>query len=81
VLAESGRVVELRDRSLSVSAQRGRGHVIDPRSGAVIASRALAWAVAREARVAEAWSTAILVLGRTDVEDERLLERGLEGER
>lgn len=62
-------VVELRDAALSVSAQHGRtladgsGHVLDPRTRASVASDATVAVVHANARVAEAWSTALLVLG------------------
>jgi thiamine biosynthesis lipoprotein len=68
-------VAVLRDAALSVSAHHGRavehegetvGHVLDPRTGrsASGASAArLAACVARSGTLAEAWSTALLVLG------------------
>jgi len=71
--------VELRDLSLSVSATHGRtrgpvgagrGHVVDPCSGLPVETARLAAVVARHGRVAEAWSTALLVLV------ERRLRRG-----
>lgn len=70
-------VVELRDAALSVSAQHGRtladgsGHVLDPRGKAAVASDATVAVVHADARHAEAWSTALLVLddpARADVE-------------
>lgn len=71
--APSGPVVLLRDRALSVSAPHGRmierdgvalGHVIDPRTGAPAATGvALAAVACASATDAEAWSTALLVLG------------------
>lgn len=66
-------VVQLKDRSLSVSGQHGRtavvggeqvGHVLDPRTGAPAPTRsgAVACVVGDVGRVVEAWSTALLVL-------------------
>jgi len=79
-LAGTTRVVRLRDRALSVSAQRGRAHVRDPRTGTPVAGGCCAWTVARDARVAEAWSTAALVLGRAcgADDDARIEACGLE---
>ena len=62
-LAGSARVLELSDESLSVSGQRGRAHVIDPRTKQPIERAGLAWVRAPNGLVAEAWSTAGLVLG------------------
>jgi len=62
-LAGSARVLELCDESLSVSGQRGRGHVLDPRTRRPVERAGLAWVRARSGLVAEAWSTAALVLG------------------
>jgi len=68
-------VCVLRDRSLSVSAHHGRrvagdrgdiGHVLDPRTGESAerpGAAQLAATVAESGRLAEAWSTALLVLG------------------
>lgn len=65
----------LRDEAMSVSAHSGRqlaladgtaqGHVLDPRSGCpAAAGTLLAGCIADSAMVADAWSTALLVLGR-----------------
>ncbi len=65
--------VELRDQALAVSAPHGRtverdgeehGHVLDPRTGRPVRGRTLAAVVAADATRADAWSTALLVLGR-----------------
>lgn len=65
--------VTLRDRSLSVSAPRGRmiqadgrqvGHVLDPRAGSPVGGVEFGAAVCAEGVWAEVWSTALLVLGR-----------------
>jgi FAD:protein FMN transferase len=62
--------VDLADRALSVSAQQGRrladgrGHVLDPRTGESVADEAFVAVVHPSARIAEAWSTAILVSRR-----------------
>jgi len=62
-LAGSARVLELGDESLSVSGQRGRAHVLDPRTHRPVERAGLAWVRAPCGLVAEAWSTAALVLG------------------
>lgn len=63
--------VILRDAALSVSAPRGRtikredglhGHIIDPRSGCPAAGAVTAAAMDDSAALADAWSTALLVL-------------------
>jgi len=65
-------VVTLRDAALSVSAPHGRmvevdgerlGHIIDPASGSPATGTQLAAVVGPAARQADAWSTALLVLG------------------
>ena len=96
----AGRVIELRDASLSVSAPGGRtavrdgatvGHVVDPSSGAPLAVRSSgaplavrsggaplapglrAVVRASSGRVAEAWSTAALVLAARGEDPRELL--------
>jgi thiamine biosynthesis lipoprotein len=63
--------VKLRDRALSVSSSVGSvsvvagrpvSHVIDPRSGRPVEGSVEAIVIAEEALVADAWSTALLVL-------------------
>lgn len=62
-------LVRLTDQSLSVSAPHGRrgtggkGHVMDPRTGTPVRAAATAAVVAPAGVAAEAWSTALLVLG------------------
>lgn len=65
-------VLELRDRAFSVSGSLGQwseiggrryGHVIDPRSGLALTRNRQAAVVAPSASQAEAWSTALVVLG------------------
>jgi thiamine biosynthesis lipoprotein len=65
--------VMLRDAALSVSAPHGRmiregdrdlGHVLDPRTGEPAGGAALTAVVGPSARLADAWSTALVVLGR-----------------
>jgi thiamine biosynthesis lipoprotein len=71
-----GPVVELCDRAMSVSAPRGRvivapvsggeehfTHIVDPRSGRPTAGARTACVIADDAACADAWSTAIVVLG------------------
>lgn len=64
--------VELRDVAMSISSPAGRmvdtegeshGHIIDPRHGAPSRSASLAATIGPSARDADAWSTALLVLG------------------
>jgi len=64
-------IVYLRDEALSVSAPRGRtvksdgttrGHIIDPRSGMPAAGITTAAVIGPDATLADAWSTALLVL-------------------
>jgi thiamine biosynthesis lipoprotein len=62
-LAGSTRVLQLSDESLSVSGQRGRAHVLDPRTRTPVARAGLAWVRAPSGLEAEGWSTAALVLG------------------
>lgn len=66
-------VVLLRDESLSVSAPHGRsierdgatqGHVLDPRTGRSAADSSYAAVIGPSATLADAWSTALLVLGQ-----------------
>lgn len=60
-------IVELVEGSLSVSesgVHDDASPITDPRSGAPVASRRMAAAWAREGIVADAWSTALVVLGR-----------------
>lgn len=60
--------VRLRDAALSVSATRGGGrtqpHVLDPRTGRAMAVARAASVVGPSARLADAWATALVVLGR-----------------
>jgi thiamine biosynthesis lipoprotein len=66
---ESAAVVDLCDAALSVSAQHGRrlangaGHVLDPRTRSSCERDDVVAVAHRSARIADAWSTAILVLG------------------
>lgn len=69
-------VATLRDRSLCVSAPRGRtverdgstlGHVLDPRNRRPARGTATVAVLAPSARLADAWSTALLVLGRRPI--------------
>jgi len=64
-------VVTLRDTAMSVSdasSQRSPdargGHIMDPRTGEAIALAGRAVVIGPSARIADAWSTAIVVLGR-----------------
>ncbi len=81
-------VAILRDAALSVSAPHGRtieiegetlGHVIDPTTGRPVTDISLAAVIAPTARLADAWSTALLVCGKRPpgmpVEYTTLIER------
>lgn len=64
-------VVELTDRALSVSAQRGQdrlpegGHVVDARDGTRSSATPMVACTAPRATLADAWSTALLAAGPT----------------
>jgi thiamine biosynthesis lipoprotein len=58
------RVVTLVDRALGVSGNIGRQHVVDPRGQAPPPALRLAAAAGPSARTCDAWSTAVLVMGR-----------------
>jgi thiamine biosynthesis lipoprotein len=68
-LGASRRPLSLRDTALSVSnpaSQVGRGggyHILDPRSGVPVARRAAVAVTGPTARLCDAWSTALAVLG------------------
>jgi thiamine biosynthesis lipoprotein len=68
-------VVALRDASLSTTRWRGRqsedGRIVDPRSGVAVEVPRLATVRARTATAADAWSTALVVLGRGGIEKAR----------
>ncbi|MDY7110201.1 MAG: FAD:protein FMN transferase [Planctomycetota bacterium] len=70
---QPGITIKLRDAAMSVSAPHGRtiemdgtrrGHIIDPRAGAPVRRTRLAVVIAPSARLADAWSTALIVLGQ-----------------
>lgn len=65
-------VVALRDASLSTSRSRGPtaedGQIVDPRSGLAVGAPRVATVRAERAADADAWSTALVVLGRDGVE-------------
>jgi thiamine biosynthesis lipoprotein len=72
--------VHLRDRAFAVSAPHGReieaggsklGHVLDPRTGKPTQAASLAAVICDSAARADAWSTALLVLGRATVAADR----------
>ncbi len=65
-LAGSGNpptVVTLTDQALGTSSQFHREHVTDPRTGTLIKGARLAAVMGPSARLCDAWSTALLVLG------------------
>jgi FAD:protein FMN transferase len=72
--------VHLRDRAFSISAPQGRvievggrtlGHVLDPGAGEPTRAVALAAVICKSAARADAWSTALLVLGRASLAADR----------
>ncbi len=72
--------VHLRDRALAVSMPEGRrldvggvrlGHILDPRTGDPTQAASLAAIICDSAARADAWSTAMLVLGRATLAAER----------
>ncbi len=80
---DEGETLFLRDAALSVSACHGRslqregksiGHVLDPRTGEPVPGPRWALAVADSAALADAWATALLVLG--EVPSDTPLHRG-----
>lgn len=65
-----GRVIALRDAAVSVSdaggpvdARRGMPHIVDPRNGRPVIPSVRATVVGPSARLADAWSTALVVRG------------------
>jgi thiamine biosynthesis lipoprotein len=65
-----GRVIALRDAAISVSdaggpvdARRGTPHIVDPRNGQPVIPSVRATVVGPSARLADAWSTALVVCG------------------
>jgi thiamine biosynthesis lipoprotein len=72
-IEQPGISVKLCNAAMSVSAPHGRvidmdgtalGHIIDPREGAPARRTHLAVVIAPSARLADAWSTALIVLGQ-----------------
>lgn len=72
-IEQPGITIKLHNAAMSVSAPHGRtiemdgtrlGHIIDPRRGAPARSARLAVVIAPSARLADAWSTALIVLGQ-----------------
>jgi thiamine biosynthesis lipoprotein len=66
------RIVRLRDAAMSVSdpggpvdERRHVPHIVDPRDGRPVPSSVRATVIGTSARLADAWSTALVVLGRT----------------
>ena len=66
------RIVALRDAAISVSdpggpvdERRSASHILDPRDGRPVPSSVRATVVGSSARLADAWSTALVVLGKT----------------
>ena len=72
-IEQPGISIKLHNAAMSVSAPHGRtiemdgarvGHIIDPRRGAPAGGARLAVVIAPSARLADAWSTALIVLGQ-----------------
>ncbi len=59
------RALSLRGRSLAVSSAAERGlHILDPRSGSPAQGTRASLCIAQDPALADAWSTALFVLGR-----------------
>jgi FAD:protein FMN transferase len=63
-------IVRLRDASMSTSRAGATDTtpILDPRRGVAVPSPRLATVIARDAASADAWSTALVVLGRDGIE-------------
>ena len=79
-IEQPGITIKLHNAAMSVSAPHGRtiemdgtrlGHIIDPRRGAPARCARLAVVIAPSARLADAWSTARVVLPQTTLWDHR----------
>ncbi|MEO5510082.1 MAG: FAD:protein FMN transferase [Longimicrobiales bacterium] len=77
-LAPSGTTVTLSDETLSVSSGAMREHIVDPSTGAFIKGPRIAAVTGPSARLGDAWSTAVAVLGarpaRMDSEWQTIIE-------
>ncbi len=75
-----GETIRLADRAFSGSAFTERGeHIIDPRAGRPVpASKGNAWALAPSAALADALSTAFLVMDSAEIEDLCAAHEGIE---
>lgn len=62
------RAIELQNRSLSGSGLRKGRHIIDPRAGAPVSDARTAWAEAPSAALADALSTAFMVMTVDEIE-------------
>lgn len=78
VATEDGEILELTDTNLSVSASLGQtieiageryGHIVDPRTGRPIRDPLWAAVEAPDGAIAEAWSTALVVLGTQGLDE------------
>jgi thiamine biosynthesis lipoprotein len=59
----------LKRRAISGSGNLVKGaHIVDPSSGRAVESRRMTWAAARTAAQADAFSTALMVMSRADIE-------------
>ncbi len=63
-LAGTDRTVTLCDQTLSVSSGALRDHIIDPESGSFVTGSRIAAVIGPSARLGDAWSTALAVLGK-----------------
>jgi thiamine biosynthesis lipoprotein len=59
-------IVELRDQAFSVSTTVERSHIVDPTTGRPVAGPRRAAVVGPSARLADAWTTALVVRGQRD---------------
>ncbi len=79
--------LRLRNKALSVSSSLGSereiagervSHIIDPRTGGVVAETVEAIVIADDARIADGWSTALLVIGADRTALRMVRQAGLE---
>jgi len=65
--AQALKTVLLRDRSLSASSLVGDPHILDPRTGSPVKGRLGAWSLAPTAALADALSTAFMVMSPDEI--------------
>lgn len=70
--------IELRNRASSGSGIKKTGHIIDPRSGWPVTHHLAAWAITEQAALADALSTAFIVMSAEEVEEYCNVHPGIE---